>query len=203
MTGDAETPAMMTNAGHEAPRRSLFNRQNLRHLVALLLAITITAVILVFRKQLAGLAAYGYPGLFLVNLFASATLFLPVPGLALAFAAGSSFVPILVGLASGSGSALGELTGYLAGYSGQGVIENQARYLQIQRWMARYGLWIIFVLSLVPNPLFDMAGICAGAMRIPVWKFLLACWAGKVIKCTAVAYAGAGTANLLELWLAR
>ena len=134
--------------------------------LALLLAVGISAAILVFRKQLVGLGAYGYPGLFLINLFASATLFLPVPGLALAFAAGGSFSPVLVGLATGSGAALGELTGYLAGYGGRGVIENQARYRQIEGWMKRFGLVVIFVLSLIPNPIFDMAGIAAGAMRM-------------------------------------
>ena len=111
-------------------------------------------------------------------------MILPAPGLALAFAAGGSLSPLLVGLAVGSGSAVGELTGYLAGVSGRGVIENQARYDQIRGWMRSGGLWVIFFLSLVPNPLFDIAGITAGAMRIPVWKFLAATWGGKVIKAT-------------------
>ncbi len=162
-----------------------------------LLVIAISAAILLNRDRIAGLGAYGYPGLFLVNLLASATLILPVPGLALAFAVGSSLNPLLVGLATGAGSALGELTGYMAGYSGRGVIENQERYAQVQRWMARFGLWIIFVLSIIPNPAFDIAGIAAGAMRMPVWKFLLASLAGKTIKAALIAYLGAGTMRLL------
>jgi membrane protein YqaA with SNARE-associated domain len=172
--------------------------QRLSPWLALLVALGISATVILLRDQLARFGAYGYPGLFLINLFASATLFLPVPGLALAFAAGSSLQPVLVGLATGSGSALGEITGYLAGFSGHGVIENQARYRQVQGWMQRYGLVVIFVLSLVPNPLFDMAGIIAGAMRIPLWKFLGVCLLGKVIKATVFAYAGAGSVSLFE-----
>ena len=168
---------------------------------ALLAVIAISSTIVIFRDRLAGLGAYGYPGLFLINVFASATLFLPVPGLALSFAAGSSFSPVLVGLASAAGSALGELTGYLAGFSGRGVIESQERYITVQRWMHRYGLWVVFVLGIIPNPLFDMAGMISGAMRIPVWQFLIACWAGKALKFTLFAYAGAGTMNVLGPWL--
>ena len=87
----------------------------------------------------------------------------------------------------GSGSALGELTGYIAGASGRGIVENDPRYPRMQGWMAKYGLWVIFLLSLVPNPVFDVAGIVAGAMRIPVWQFLAAALAGKVIKATLIA----------------
>ncbi len=178
-----------------------------RRALALLFVIAISASIFLFRDRLVGLAAYGYVGLFLLNVATSATLILPVPGLALAFAAGSSFSPALVGLAVGSGSTLGELTGYLAGVSGRGVAENRVRYEQVRGWMARYGLWVIFVLSLIPNPLFDVAGMISGALRIPVWKFLGACWAGKVIKATLIAYLGAGTANVVgpavQNWIGR
>lgn len=176
--------------------------------LGLVLALGISALLYLFRDRLAGLAAYGYVGLFLLNMAASATLILPMPGLALAFVAGGSHLsPLLVGLAVGAGSALGELTGYLAGSSGRTAVENRAHYPQIRGWMEKYGLWAIFVLSLVPNPLFDIAGIISGAMRIPVWKFLLACTAGKVLKSTLIAYAGAGTMNVvgptIERWLGK
>jgi membrane protein DedA with SNARE-associated domain len=52
-------------------------------------------------------------------------------------------------------------------------------------------------MSAVPNPVFDVAGITAGIMRIPVGLFLLAACAGNVLKATVVAFAGAGTAMLL------
>ena len=73
--------------------------------------------------------------------------------------------------------------------------------------MSRYGLLTVFVLSVIPNPLFDVAGIISGVMRISVWKFLAATWCGKVIKATLVALAGAGMMGVLEplvrQWLAR
>jgi uncharacterized membrane protein YdjX (TVP38/TMEM64 family) len=178
-----------------------------RRIIALLLAVGISAFVLVFREDLAALAGYGYAGIFLITLLSSATVVLPVPGLALVFAAGASFNPLLVGLAAGMGAGLGELTGYLVGYGGRGTVENRPNYGRIRRWMERYGVWVIFAMAAVPNPVFDLAGITAGVMRIPVWLFLLAAVAGNVLKATVVAYAGAGTASLvspmIRNWLGR
>ncbi len=182
-------------------------RLRLVRLLAILAVVALSVLIVLYGNRLTGLGAYGYPGLFLLNLLASATLILPAPGLALALAAGATLNPYLVGLAVGSGSTVGELTGYIAGASGRGVVENDPNYPRVRGWMARYGLWVIFVLSLVPNPIFDVAGIVSGAMHIPVWKFLAATWLGKVIKSTLVALAGAGAMQALrpviEQWLTR
>lgn len=190
-------------AGRPASRGA----QRALRIAALLFVVVLSAGIIVYGDRLAGLGAYGYPGLFLLNVLASATLILPAPGLALAFAAGGSLSPMLVGLAVGAGSTVGELTGYLAGFSGRGSIESDPRYERVRGWMERYGLWIILLLAVVPNPLFDIAGITAGIMRIPVWKFLAVAGLGKVIKATLVAAVGAGTINVLgpyiQRWLAR
>jgi uncharacterized membrane protein YdjX (TVP38/TMEM64 family) len=178
-----------------------------RRIIALLLAVGISAGVLIFREDLAGLAAYGYSGIFLITLLSSATVALPVPGLALVFAAGAGFNPWLIGLAAGIGAGLGEITGYLVGYGGRGTVENRPNYGRIRRWMEHYGAWVIFAMAAVPNPVFDIAGITAGIMRIPVGLFLLAASAGNIIKATVVALAGAGAAELISplirTWLVR
>jgi len=48
----------------------------------------------------------------------------------------------------------------------------------------------LLVLSAIPNPLFDLAGMAAGMLRYPVSKFLLACWIGKTFKALVIAYLG-------------
>jgi uncharacterized membrane protein YdjX (TVP38/TMEM64 family) len=123
-------------------------------------------------------------------LLGNATVILPAPSLAIVSVVGAVLNPYLVGLIAGAGSALGELTGYLAGYSGRAVVQDEKRYAQVSRWMQRHGLWVIFVLSVIPNPLFDLAGIAAGVLRIPVHHFLLACFAGKTVKTTLFALGG-------------
>ena len=129
--------------------------------------------------------------LFIFGAITSATLVLPVPGLALTAIAGSVANPLIVGIVAGAGQTLGEMTGYMAGYSGQTLVDDSPRYARLVRWMRRFGAPIIFVLALLPIALFDVAGIIAGALRMPVWLYLLSAGAGKIIKNVAVAYAAA------------
>jgi len=176
-----------------------------------LFVLGLSVAIFVLRDSFAELAAVGYPGIFLVSLLGNATIVLPAPSLALVFAMGSALPPLLVGLAAGAGEALGELTGYAAGYGGRVVIElpdgqgsdpkNHKITQRLEAWMRRAGGLTIFVLSAVPNPFFDLAGITAGAVRYPVWRFLLACWLGKTIKTTLVAWAGAQSFTLIKPFL--
>jgi uncharacterized membrane protein YdjX (TVP38/TMEM64 family) len=46
------------------------------------------------------------------------------------------------------------------------------------------------VLSAIPNPFFDLAGIAAGASGFPGKRFFLAAWIGKTIKDVTIALAG-------------
>ncbi|HJX41119.1 MAG TPA: VTT domain-containing protein, partial [Anaerolineales bacterium] len=61
----------------------------------------------------------------------------------------------------------------------------------LEDWTNRYGAWTIVALAALPNPVFDLAGVAAGALRMPVFTFLLWAWVGKVIKMLFVAYFGA------------
>jgi membrane protein DedA with SNARE-associated domain len=165
---------------------SRYWRPALGFLVAALVSVSVLAI----SDRVESFERYGYGGVFLISLLASATIILPAPSLAIVSVMGSVLNPFLVGLAAGAGEALGELTGYLAGYSGRAVVGDHEQYAKIETWTRKYGLWVIFVLSVVPNPLFDLAGIAAGALKLPVGKFLLVCWAGKSIKTTLFALGG-------------
>jgi membrane protein YqaA with SNARE-associated domain len=179
-------------------RAASFWTGKLFRVLIILLVLGISIAIFAFRDRFVELAAVGYAGIFLVSLLGNATIILPAPSLALVFAMGSALSPLLVGLAAGAGEALGELTGYAAGFAGQAVIENQASYERMKSWMARRGDITIFALSVFPNPLFDLAGITAGTMSFPLWRFLLICWLGKTIKTTLVALAGAQSVVFVE-----
>jgi uncharacterized membrane protein YdjX (TVP38/TMEM64 family) len=172
-----------------------------RQLFAFLISCVITALVLTFADQLVQLKAYGYAGVFVVSLLGNATVVLPVPSLAVVFAGGSVLNPLLVGLVSGVAEPLGELTGYLAGYGGSAIVEDQSKYGRLAEFVQRRGFVTILVLSAIPNPLFDLAGIAAGASRYPVAKFLGACWVGKTIKAVAVAYLGSLSVDWVTRWL--
>ncbi|MBN1313107.1 MAG: VTT domain-containing protein [Anaerolineae bacterium] len=173
-------------------------RFGLKHAAALLFAIAVPALIYVFREQVRELQYLGYLGGFLTMLIGNATVILPVPGLIVVFALGSTLNPLLLGLVSGPGAALGELVGYFAGFSGSGVIENTRLYQNIERWVRRYGPLVIAVLAAIPNPAFDIAGLISGALGIRWWKFLLAAWLGKTIQAIVIAYAGAFSVGWVE-----
>ncbi|MBK9781556.1 MAG: VTT domain-containing protein [Anaerolineales bacterium] len=153
--------------------------------------IGITVYVYSIREHVEEFAQYGYFGAFLIMLIANATVILPAPGVAVIFAMGGVLNPLGVALAAGVGGALGEMTGYLAGYSGQAAVENTQLYNRILPFLQKYGAWVILVLSSFPNPFFDVAGIAAGIAKIPIWQFMLACWVGQTIKMGLFAFAGA------------
>jgi membrane protein DedA with SNARE-associated domain len=153
------------------------------------------------RDRVGDFASLGYAGAFLAMLASNATLILPAPGLVIVFALGNSLNPILVGLCGASGAALGELTGYVTGLSGVVVMENTRAASRIKYWMERNGALTIFVLSIFPNPFFDIAGLMAGAGKMPVWKFLLTAFLGKTIQAITIALAGALSLSWVEHWL--
>jgi uncharacterized membrane protein YdjX (TVP38/TMEM64 family) len=172
---------------------------NILRILAIAAVIGITVYIYSIRDRVEDFAAYGYPGIFLIALMANATVFLPAPGIAVVFAMGSIFNPLGVALAAGTGGAIGELTGFLAGFSGQAVVERSHIHDRINPWIEKYGGWTILVLSAIPNPFFDIAGVAAGIAKMPLWRFLLFCWIGQLIKMAMFAYAGAYSID----WLAK
>lgn len=179
---------------HEAavPRRA-WRWELLTRLLAIVVVIVITLVVwrMAEADWLEQFKRWGYPGIFLVSFLGNATVILPAPSLAAVFAMGGVLEPLLVGLVAGPAEALGELTGYLAGYGGRAVVENRRIYDRLSRWMQHNGALTLFVLSLIPNPFFDLAGIAAGVLHYPLLRFLLFCWLGKSIKTTVFAFAGA------------
>jgi membrane protein YqaA with SNARE-associated domain len=192
---------MTDSAPGPKPTPSSFWTSTLFRLLVIALVVVISASIFAFRERFAELAAVGYPGIFLVSLLGNATVILPAPSLALVFAMGSALPPLLVGLAAGIGEALGELTGYAAGFGGRAVIDSKKTYQRLVLWMRHSGGLTVFVLSLLPNPFFDLAGIAAGTLGYPLWRFLLFCWMGKTIKTILVAWAGAQSLHIFKPWL--
>ncbi len=180
-----------------SPSSSFWTGKLFRALI-IVLVLVISVVIFAFRERLAELAALGYPGILIISILGNATIVLPAPWLALVFAMGSALPPVLVGLAAGVGSAVGELTGYAAGFGGQAVIEDTATYRRLVAWMQHRGGITVFILSIIPNPFLDLAGIAAGSLRYPIWRFLLFCGLGKTIKTIVVAWAGSQSITLIE-----
>lgn len=169
--------------------------------VILVLLICIVSFWLALNPALvAQLGHWGYVGAFIVSLIASATIVLPAPGLAIIIAMSPSLNPIALGIVAGVGSAFGELTGYAAGVGGGALIppQRQAQFERVRQLTQQYGALILALLAALPFPLFDFAGIVAGALRMRVVRFLLAVAIGKSIKYIILIMLGASSLHWLQ-----
>jgi len=153
-----------------------------------------------------GLATTAYLVVFVTSLVSNASIIIPVPvfvgimiPVAEMMAEVSPWGPVLVALTASVAGTLGEITGYYAGYLGKKIIINETTpgYKKLVDWMKRHGPLAVFLLSLQPILPFDIAGLISGASRIPLWKFMLPCWAGKFPKYLVGCYLGGAVLNLL------
>ena len=168
--------------------------------LTLVASLTLGILAFLLGREISDLQSLGYIGVFIANLIGSATIILPAPSFATTIAVGAFLNPILTGFFSALGSTLGELTGYYIGMgSGEFVKGGDKRIQKVKSWMDRYGLWVVFVLAAVPNPLFDLAGIVTGASKISVWKYMMVVFSGKLIKFAILAYTGFGILKLFNL----
>jgi membrane protein YqaA with SNARE-associated domain len=158
--------------------------------LALFFVIGLTVLIYSYSDKIEAFKSYGYPGIFLVTLLSNATLLLPAPGVAFVFAMGNLLNPFGVALAASCGGALGEFSGYLAGFSGQAIIERMDLYRKIEPFVTKYGGFAVLIFAAIPNPFFDLAGIAAGGMKMPIHRFLIFVWVGQLFKMTCFAVAG-------------
>ena len=155
---------------------------------------------------------FGYLGVFLASLIGSATIILPVPSFALVIAAGSQLDPLWVGIISGAGAAMGELTGYGLGY---GIYHARNKFNQrktkkekkeLGGWKKTFNHWfhnrrlgfaLIVIFSFTPLP-DDILGLFCGATKYDVKKFFLATLIGKIMLGLVLAYAGLLGLEFLE-----
>ena len=167
-------------------------RKKIVPLLTILLVVAISVGLFLYWDRVAELGYYGYPGAFLVSLVSNASVVLPLPGIVVLFALGAALNPVLIGLTGAAGGIIGEMTGFMAGYSGREMVQRKGRaYVRAESWMRRWGGWAVFAFAAVPLPVFDVAGVVAGVLRYPIWKFLLIGWVGKSIKYIFLVLAGA------------
>jgi len=167
-------------------------KDRLVRIAIILGAIGFTAIVIIYRDQIKNFGSLGYPGIFLVALLSSATVFVPLPGIMFTTAMGAVFNPLFVAIAAGLGAGLGEMSGYIVGFSGRELVNKTAWHFKMEGWIKKYGVWVIIVFASIPNPAFDFVGFTAGVLKLPVWQFLVGAIIGNIIKMLLFAYGGAG-----------
>jgi membrane protein YqaA with SNARE-associated domain len=168
-------------------------------ILQIIAAIGIAAAVLYFSGDIAALGSYGYAGAFLIALLSSATILFPAPGWAVVIAMSAALDPVILGIVVGAGSAIGELTGYLAGEGVRDIMSSRIKESKrMEELVRKYDVAAIFALAFLPNPLFDVAGVIAGSLKIAWWRFLASCAAGRILRYILLAMLGAFTLHMLS-----
>ena len=139
-------------------------------------------------------SALGYSGAFAVSFLGNATILVPFPYVVVPFVLGADMGhdPWMVGLVSGIGAALGEMTGYFAGYYGRRLLKEEDKingfreYVQRRPSMTPAMIWF---LAATPIP-DDILIVPLGVARYSWWRVFVPLLIGKTIFLTAIAWAG-------------
>jgi membrane protein YqaA with SNARE-associated domain len=185
-----------------------------RYLAIGLLAATLIisvggSVLLVQHWQyISQLEKQGFLGLFIISIFAGSPIPIPTPSMILTFTMGSILSPLLVGLVSGYGNAVGNALIFWTGRGGHKFFQNftvsapsdgrppskmrrfMNRLSRVPEIASRRTLVAVFVLSIYPNPILTPLILGMGATRYRFWKFFLTIWAGKTAQGLILSYLG-------------
>lgn len=159
----------------------------------LIVSLLLVLLAFAFHERLSEFKSLGLFGIFLVNLFGSATIFLPAPAIASVFAGGIIYSPFMVAFVASIGSAVGEIVGFLIGHSGKEIFLNKHHilYKAIKNSFLQFGSILIFVFAFVPNPFFDVIGILAGIFSFSPRRLIVLIFLGRFLRNILLALTGA------------
>ncbi len=144
-------------------------------------------------------AVGGYAGIFVVSALGNMIPFIPIPYLAAVYfySMRVGAHPLLIGVVSGLGGAVGKLAVYALGRGSRILLkrETRDRYERIGKLLRSYGALAAFLFAVTPSP-DDVIVIPLGLMKYDALKLFLGLAAGKIVLSTATAYAGRTVAAL-------
>jgi membrane protein DedA with SNARE-associated domain len=138
------------------------------------------------------------PMAFIFSTFGNTTVLITVPYTLIVFNIGQIYPNYwILGLVSGIGAGLGEITSYIAGRviaSSKKISESEfgEKFHRIRmKFERKPGLipLTIFICAATPIP-DDIILVPFGMMKYPYWKSIPPCMAGKTVLCTFMAYLG-------------
>ncbi|MBI3522487.1 MAG: DedA family protein [Chloroflexi bacterium] len=160
--------------------------------ICLLLAINVAAYLAPIDYS--GLTGFAYPGAFIVCFLANALIAIPIPYIPLIARIGASADSVVLVVAFAAlGSALGESVAFVVGRAEQGLVSEHRVYRWLHRIAKRKILSGLFIFAFaVPlNPVFDVAGLAAGAVGVSFRVFFVAVLLARSIRLGFIVWAGA------------
>lgn len=140
----------------------------------------------------------GISMIILLGFVGSATVVIPVPVLPLVFTGAAVLNPIGLVIAAAASITAGMAVCYVLGRRGHSratrVAESQANLPKpisnLYSWSTDNVGTASFLIAATPNPMFDYAGLIAGASRLDARKFLAGTFAGKITQASVIAFLG-------------
>ena len=142
----------------------------------------------------------GYLGGFLISTIGNATILFPFPYMGVALILGGLrdeltlvfvFDPWLIGIVSGVGAMIGEMTGYFIGYGGGKLIDEEqtSAFKSFVDSHPRATPFVVWFLAATPIP-DDVLIVPLGAARYSWWKVAIAQLIGKTMFLMAISWSG-------------
>ena len=151
-------------------------------IVFFIFVLALSVVVFIFRERIGQIGLTGYLGLFVLCFLANSTVLLPAPSLMIAASAALIMNPYIVAVVAALGSSLGEFVGYAFGHATKDLSPKFEKFLSFLKKKLKKDEWIVFVLAVLPLPLFDIVGIYSGGTRMNLFKFFILCFLGKLVK---------------------
>jgi len=137
--------------------------------------------------------SFAYVGAFVVTFLANALIVIPIPYIPIVAHIGATAgMPWLVVVLGALASVLGESVAFLAGRAEEGLVSEHPVYRRVHRVAQRPLLAgaMLFAFAVPPNPIFDVAGLAAGAVGVRYRVFFIAVFAARLIRLAVIVWLG-------------
>lgn len=164
--------------------------------VAVCLVAAVTVIVLVFRDEIAGYAAFGYPALFAICALLNCGVFGLSPSGLVAVEMSFVFDPVAAAVVAGCGAGFGELVSYFAGKASDGLVPSR-RLQRLENLPAAGAFAISFAGSFVSGNASDAIGVCCGRAGRHLLPYFAGALMAKVCKMLLLVMAAHGAADVL------
>lgn len=151
-------------------------------LFVFVLIIVLSILIFINKDKLQNVSSTSYLGLMGLCFLANSTVLLPAPSLMIAASCALILNSWLVAVFAALGSSLGEFVGYAFGTISKEISPRLQVLLDKLLSKIKNKNLFVFILALLPLPLFDVVGIYSGGTKMNPIKFFFSCYIGKFIK---------------------
>lgn len=153
-------------------------------ILCLCIVLVVIVMSFVYKEEIEQYSTSGYLGMFIACIASTSTILLPAPGILVVIQYAQLLNPFVVIVLGGLGTSIGEMFGYALGRTGKEIIKVKTDN-KFFCFFNKHNNLAIFTFSLLPLPIFDIIGICAGMTQMHPIRFWVLCFLGKTLKMTA------------------